>query len=494
MLIALQLGASLAGVLSMGHVAARLLRIVQRRPWYEKAAQSFLLGTGAISLLVFYVSLLDSRLALRTTFFVVFLSLLYVLGNATYQAITHWAGHRADQEQGKRWLPGLTSSWLPPLLLLILSSQIASLALAALQTDLGWDGLAIWGIKAKAFSLEGGVSRSHIDDLSRMWSHLGYPLLVPLSEAWVYLLLGEVDEQWVKVLFVGFAVSLMVLFYCAVQRRHSVPYGLTSTILLAMTPTLIMYSSSGYADVPLSALALGTSVGVYFWIQGHRLDDLRSAAVLSALGMWCKREGVVLWLVNLCAVSVLALTSRDQTWRCRVKAVLTYLLPGAMILPWFLYLSLRDVPDNDFASVTMQAFLTNAHRFPVLCRMLLAELTSTRWGALWILYLLSVLFPSPKRISIGKSYLFIVVGVYIWLITGSFVFSIWPSYILHVETSLSRLVLHVAPIAAFFIAVRFASHQGFRSARQGRGQAGEKWTRINTHRIRATGWRKDVVG
>jgi len=68
-----------------------------------------------------------------------------------------------------------------------------------------WDAWSIWGFKAKAFYLSRSVTPLFRDYYplydNTHFSHPGYPLLLPLAETWVYLGLGKVDEQTVKLLF-----------------------------------------------------------------------------------------------------------------------------------------------------------------------------------------------------------------------------------------------------------------------------------------------------
>ena len=87
----------------------------------------------------------------------------------------------------------------------------------------------------------------------------------------------------------------------------------------------------------------------------------------------------------------------------------------------------------------------------------LAELASVEhWGVLWGLFLLSALYLlfKPGWSQQGKAYLFVTVSAYIAVMASVFVFSIWPSYDVHMVNSFDRLVFHVMPTAVFFIVVR----------------------------------------
>src|SRR5205814_4482177 len=81
---------------------------------------------------------------------------------------------------GGRWLKA--AGWL------FFSAEGARNVISSLGSPLGWDGTVDWGFKARLAFLNGGLPPSYFTDLSREWSHLGYPWLVPMNEAWIYLL------------------------------------------------------------------------------------------------------------------------------------------------------------------------------------------------------------------------------------------------------------------------------------------------------------------
>src|SRR5262249_41877914 len=102
--------------------------------------------------------------------------------------------------------------------IVVLVSAVSSVVIGTLRRGLGWDGVAVWGLKGKAAFADGGFPGPYFHDLSRQWSHPDYPLFVPLAEAWVYRWIGQVDECAVKLLFVAFYVALLALFYGGGRR------------------------------------------------------------------------------------------------------------------------------------------------------------------------------------------------------------------------------------------------------------------------------------
>lgn len=445
---------SVAMMTSLGYVAYRVLPIKADRPLYEMTALWFLFGSGLVSLCVFWASLVNSKVGLASAAAVAAAATLYAAVEGMQWG---WRWLRSDRFGWTAWRWSWREDWFASALCAVVVVLFIGIAWAACSIGLFGDGLAIWGLKARIIWLEGGVPVSYFSDVSRQWSHLNYPLLVPATEAWAYYFLGRDDEHFAQAMLLVFGLCLLVLFYGSVRRGHSRRHSWGATLLLCVTPAFFRIAASSYADVPLSAFILGSSISLYFWLKDHRSSDLWTAAVLSALCIWVKREGVVAWAINLAAVAIWAGSVRGQPIHRRLKVMLIYVLPSLLLAPWFLFLAWRAVPDNDFSPVGFAALASNLYRVPTIVRLLLTELASIEhWGVLWGLFVLSVLYTLSKRGSLdhGQAYLGALVSVYIASLAPTFLFSTWPAYAGHMANSFDRLVFHVTPTAIFFIAVQ----------------------------------------
>lgn len=445
-------GLSLAAVLSSGYVVCFLLRAGNIRPLYERLSLWFLLGSCAVTTLVFWASLVCSTIAIPFAVALAMLALCYSLfraGRCLAARRARWANVLASQPAGPRSI----------LRLMIVSGlliEIIAIAFATLSTDLGWDGIMNFGIKAKIFFLEGGVPLSYFSDLSRTWTHLNYPLLVPLMEAWVYRFAGQVDERQLMIIFFCFFLSLLGLFYAALRRRHSQLYSLVFAVILCATPFVLRMTASGYADLPLATLILAASIYLYSWLQGRRTDDLVLASVLAAQCVWVKREGLVFWLVCLAAVAAWSIFSQPNPLRQKMRVLFTYLVPVLVLAPWFGVMAWQQPPDTDFVKLGVGAVLANINRLPVLLGLLLRELSAVeRWGVLWLLFLLVGLASRRRRWAAGDLFLLLGAATYLLVMASSYMLSSWPSYLDHAQASFDRLVFQVMPLALLFVALRW---------------------------------------
>jgi hypothetical protein len=337
----------------------------------------------------------------------------------------------------------------------ILVWAILGVVIGTARRGLGWDGVAVWGLKAKAAFVDGGFPDQYFHDLSRQWSHPDYPLFVPLAEAWVYRCIGQVDECAVTLLFVAFYVALVALFYGGVRREgFTATFSLGFTAALATVPLLRAQAMSGEADVPLAFVVFAGTLSLYGWLRRGARSDLVLAAVLSALAAWVKKEGSIHWAVNLLAIVVLG-TMIGRSRRDVAVGVTLFLFAYLAILgPWFAFLS---VPPGagDFV-VDLTSLHRGLARIPVIVGGLVAELMAVRqWGALWLLVAAVTITWSVKlRHDVSRVYLLVAALLPLVVLCGAYVFSIWDPFTRHIETSLYRIVLHGMPAAVFLAALQ----------------------------------------
>ncbi|HEX7976118.1 MAG TPA: hypothetical protein VF498_17045, partial [Anaerolineales bacterium] len=423
------------------------------RPGYEQAALGFLLGSGLFSLAVFYLSLLGvsrplriggglaavSTLAaaawgvkrytppFRTLFpknrkvepvrWQIYPPIHILEGNGNGKHPKHAAEPQSSppappprsrllERLGLPARPAGTRSFQRSVIALLaglLVLETAVMVWRILTTGLGWDGTFVYALKAKIFFASGGVSLGYFSDLSRQWSHPDYPLLLPLNEAWLFTWLGRVAEgAALKILFAVFFACLAALFYRAVRRRRSAIYSLVFSLLLTGLPALLPAAQSGYADLPLSAFALGSSAALYFWLEEGRASDLVLGGILAALCIWVKREGAVLWGIDLAALVGWALgPGRGLPRRARLMTIARFALPGLLLAPWFIFSAQAALPGKDFLPAGLAALHTGLSRLPELARLVLGELFApASWGLLWGLFLLAAL--NPRRLTTGE--------------------------------------------------------------------------------------------
>ncbi len=403
----------------------------------ERVALALALGCGAMALLLFYFSLLHVPSALYLTLGAVLLLVTLAYGK---KILRDW---RCVPRCDRRGVGVLTP-------FIILAGVVT---LAALNTDLGFDGWSHWGFKARVAFIEGGWANTYFAHPWPQFIHRDYPLLLPSLEAWAFAFLGQLDEQALKIIFPFFYLGVLLLFYGAAREVRSTLVSLLFVGLLGATPYFASIAApSGYADVPLMLYIFGAVVFLRRWFQHDKDSDLWMGALLAALGVWVKREGMVYWLVNLTAIAVWLGLARAAPWRVRARALVIFLLPAVVIIvPWFAFLASFQMPPSDFA-FTFDA--TRWSRLPVIAVNVVGQFTTvTLWGGLWFIFFLLSL-TRLRGSPFADSYVWVCAVLPFLLLQLSFLFSILDPFTEHLQLASDRLCMHEIAMAWFWIALQ----------------------------------------
>ncbi|MEP6809984.1 MAG: hypothetical protein ABI992_07055 [Chthoniobacterales bacterium] len=413
-----------------------------RLNFLEVVALSWLFGTGAVSFLLWVGGAVFSGASLQFTVTAIALALGLF-------------GFVRARKAGQRMVFPRPQTWVEGLLAAALVLECGLLIYVSFSRGLGWDGLLNWEVKARYAFLNGGVMpAAYWSDVSRDFTHQSYPLWIPFTELWLYLWMGEAQQFWIKLIFPAcyFAGAiLLAVFGARLTGRRWI--GLLTATLLFFVPCLTNWPGGvqvGYVDVPLSMVYLG-AIG-YLLLQSDAIDPAqwRIMGLCLALLPWAKREGNVLWLIA-------ALVGVFVLWRSgHSRRALLWLVPGFLIMMgWkFFYTAMGKGPGTEFLPVTWTNVTTNLPRaFPILRAVLEEMLLKSRWSLFWpivaLAFLALLLRARDRRLLI----LFFAVAAPIGIYASAYVLSSWTSWMGHAEASLSRLLLHVMPVAWLAIAL-----------------------------------------
>ena len=367
--IALALGT----ILLAGFAAVRWLGNGAAISWPERAGLSWLLGAGFVSLTLFVFGLIGRGPVL--------------IGAVVAGALAMFATSRRS-----RFAPAQHAalSLLEWLLAGALFAQAIFLAWWAPKTVLGWDGLIIWESKARFAFLSGGaLPASYFQDASRAWSQPHYPLMLPGVETWLYLCLGRADEAWARLPGVLFYLSAAcILIGATVRLGGARTAGFALAVAMFFVPYLFAGTwgvLSGYADFPLGVLWLAA----VSWLLAMPGDAAagRFAAVLGALLVWTKREGIFPWITLLLIAAALL-------WRAkRLRQLAWIAAPGLVLSVGFaLFLSVVKTPaDPYYLPLTLGNVAARADRIGLIAAWMAAECRNFEsWSLLWIGALIAI--------------------------------------------------------------------------------------------------------
>src|SRR5262249_46219785 len=130
------------------------------------------------------------------------------------------------------------------------------------------------------------------------WTHVEYPLLLPLAEAWVYAWVGGWDERLVAVTSVLFyAAGVGILWGAGSRLSRESWVGPVAAVLLACIPKLTLGFggvAGGWADFPISVFYLAAAVYLEDALESGRVTPYALVGVLLMCLAWLKTEGAIL--------------------------------------------------------------------------------------------------------------------------------------------------------------------------------------------------------
>jgi hypothetical protein len=166
----------------------------------------------------------------------------------------------------------------------------------------GWDGFAIWLLRAKVLVQSEVVPAELFREPALVESHWDYPLAFPALIAWVARG-ADLGVREFAVALAGIAASLLLALTLVFRSRVAAPWAAALALLPWAMPVALALHFGGYAD-PM--LASAVTLGVFGAVVGARERQAAPALVgglALALVVATKNEGA-LWCVAATVGSV----------------------------------------------------------------------------------------------------------------------------------------------------------------------------------------------
>lgn len=421
---------ALAQVACIGAAVERSLRVASLSTT-ERVSMALLLGCAGVAALSFAARLVPGG----------------SVATSAVVAVAAMASLVVLDRQGVRLSPAVLS--LRSRALGVWLAVLAPIVLLVCLRPLGWDALFVWALKARAIHESNGqLPFWYFSDITRGWSHPDYPLQVPLLQAFVYDWLGAEHQVAGKAVTGLYVVAGLPLIYAATARvTGRRVFGVAAVGLVLSTPQLLLQEGgllSGYIDFPLAIVYCAAAIALAAYIDS---GEWRAAALLSLLlcsAASLKNEGTVLAL-GLAAVALVVMVRRRHAGAAIVVAI-----PLALtLLSWRLFLAWQHaLVGQDFVRRSLPELLQRRD-WVVIGRELVKELTSIgHWGLLWPVVgsglLIGLVRPATRRTS---TVVLLATAGPVALFQAAYLFSLWGDVAAHIQSSLPRLLLQVAPLA-----------------------------------------------
>ncbi len=324
-----------------------------------------------------------------------------------------------------------------------------------------WDAFAIWQLKAKVLAIYPLYPRpAYFTNLSLSYSHLRYPLLVPMMSAGVRAMTGPLDD-------LGKTISLLLYpgmglaVFAAVKRINGTTAALTATALLACLQPFCRYGGSGTAEMAITGFYACSLLCILRWKENGNCRFLVLAAIFSGWMAWTKNEGLALAAIN--AIVVAASGPRERRRKSLAAGVTLAIIAGAIYLPWILYSWGLPRTDEDYAGrlASLQIF-SNFGRLGTILVGFGKELIDWEdWGLFWVIAA-GLALAERRRF---RNQLVGVIGVLLVLHIAAYI----PAFLVTnwkleelLSVTLDRLLMHAAPAAAILIGALWPAWVGGR--------------------------------
>ncbi|MEK7158295.1 MAG: hypothetical protein AAB733_01850, partial [Patescibacteria group bacterium] len=413
----------------------------------ELFATSFLIGSGAVSLELFFTNILGIPW-----------NLLWLIAPWIAVALAHLSHHPSEPVFPHLELPSISMLWkiiqpLDVLLFFVLMTLVGVLGFVSVQWPMNTvDSFAIWAFKARAFFLDDGLTGTFFRYDHTLYSHWDYPLHIPLFWDWIAQWMGTFSLPLLKATNTVLFTSGIGIFWSNLRHAIGRRSALLWSIVLISIP--ILFKTAGMsleADLPLAIFFLGSGINLFRAFRANPSRAWILCGLFTGLAAWTKNEGMI-WLVMISIILLIHGLRHRNNFPNALRAIALAVL---LALPWRLFQWSRGFASDLFASPVIFHF----DRAQMIIKAILRQfLLWESWGILWILVAASMLILLIQKIRhaprIHPAVALLGIALLLQALAYGLVYIITPLPIeWHLGSSLNRILLHLAPLLLFLSAL-----------------------------------------
>lgn len=332
------------------------------------------------------------------------------------------------------------------LILLIFIQILFSLFNALSRPTITFDSVAMWTLKAKILFNEQAVSFNPLNDFYYLGGggHRNYPWHIPLSQFWLFEIMGENNDLYTNLIFWFYFVCLLAIFYFFLNKFTEPVIALAFTFILSSLPLVFYHSYNGYADLVLSFYIFICFYYFYQWLRERDYKNLVISAAFAGISFWVKDTGIVFILSIVGAMILFSFFNK-------IKFKEIFLFLGGLIIPiifWVMFKALNDLGVSNVES--------GFGFHPEIWKNFLGALfLDSSWNLWWFVYFV-LLFLFSRKIIRRKELIFSnsVILLYFIITACLYVFTARFAFVLD-KTAISRNILAIIPCAVFMIGILY---------------------------------------
>jgi hypothetical protein len=357
-------------------------------------------------------------------------------------AATHWRGF------GVGGVLGLVASTI---------ITVITLARTWVRPITGWDVWAVYAIKAKMIYATEAIPLGLLGTVNTP----NYPLGPPIQQVWAALVAGSWNETAIKLAVWGYFPAMCLVAYGTLRGTFSPSVALLGTLFVGALPLMVQHSQEPYTNLPLAYFVLGQGVALTHYVRGRSRHGLLVAAVFGVGAVLTRVEGALFVMTNVVLLTYMKVPGKDR---------LAYLGPAAVV--WGVWAVVR--PRLGFETVLisdLSMISSSADRvWPVAAALGQSLFMSGNWMIVWTVFIVAFLMRFRSTFDAENIFFTWPVVTYLFVVAWFFVTNEGMLKYLSDQTLLHRLILHVAPLAAlwvaFFICAALSERLVFRAVRE----------------------------
>jgi len=450
-----------------------LLRVSAKINVAELLGLGLVLGFGATAIFYFLWAMVGLRFSSNLAYF--WTGIGIVAGTRTLFIRYRYLFQKDKSESSAPRTNQLTRLCWGILLLLAATTMLETL----MTPQRFWDERAIFGLKAIVIFQDGTVQSESLHDPNFVQYHPKYPLLIPLNEAHIYFLLGEVNDRWSKVMFPLLYLGMILTYYGVLVRTIVSRFRASIfTLMLATVPAMAPWEYgflSGQADAPVACFHLVAVLYLWSFLKSFSEKKLEQSApdsglaasliiagLATGLTIFTKDEGIALFLVDLIALFIVTgIYFRDRLIYVGTLIFQFAIVTVLLVAPWFYYrTSLPSTMEMTYfsrmqISTLAEGFTSLQWAIQHLWRRMFIEVP--RWGLQWWGVVVSLIAFPLRAIKPHQLFLLLdILGAISALVLAGL---IAPTPIEeHIGGSSHRFLIQISGTAVLFIAGQWTEH------------------------------------
>lgn len=325
------------------------------------------------------------------------------------------------------------------------------------------DAISMWGARAKIIYFAERFADPFSETLSALRDIVqpDYPLLVPFSQSWVCIALGQWNDVLCKMVSPAFFLLLTLSFYSILKKLIPRNNALLFTFLLCGLPFLRMQATWGTADMAFTFYYAIGFLYMYLWMNRPEGGYLILSALLLGFGMWTKAEGIPSMLISSLILIVFVVANRRFLTKEQLKAVRNFFMISIFFFAVIIYFRFLMGWKNYMVSLksfSPSYIMTKLNRIPLILYEFQKQFFGApkKWNLLGYLFIFSVVFDIKKVFR--PPLLYIIIAIML-----NFMLYIWVYLVANMEihfllgTSQNRVLMHFIPFMIFISGLLLAS-------------------------------------